>query len=182
MALNDIIKKMDFGSISLGRDIFMMYQNVLKKILIVIGVISGVYYIGKHKSKQIYCKDWQIDKYIDHFQLLNHWLEVKNEGKSVAVYFEEMGYKHIAIYGMAELGNRLCEDLANSSIYIDYGIDRDVCCCIARIAEVYSPEDELPEVDAIVVTPYSVFEEIKNDLEKRIKCPIISLESVVWSV
>lgn len=146
------------------------------------GVALGVYFMRKHKEKLICAANWQIDKYIDHFQLLNHWLEIKNEGKNAAVYFEEMRYKHIAVYGMAELGNRLSEDLADSSICIDYGIDKDVCCCIARIDEVYSPEDELPEVDAIVVTPYAVFEEIKNDLKEKVKCPIISLEDVIWSV
>lgn len=144
---------------------------------------GGVWNIlQKKRKRETLNLQWQIDKYIDYFQLLNHWLEVKNEGKSVAVYFEEMGYKHIAIYGMAELGNRLCEDLANSSICIDYGIDKDVCCCIARIGEVYSPEDELPEVDVIVVTPYSVFEEIKDSLKEKVKCPIISLEDIIWSV
>ena len=29
----------------------------------------------------------------DHFQLLNHWLELKNEGKSITSYFEEKGYQ-----------------------------------------------------------------------------------------
>lgn len=158
--------------------ITMKYKNILLIFSVIGGLLFGIHLI----KKKIWGLQWQIDKYIDHFQLLNHWLEIKNEGKSAAVYFEEMGYKHIAIYGMAELGNRLCEDLANSSICIDYGIDKDVCCCIARIDEVYSPEDELPEVDVIVVTPYSVFEEIKDSLKEKVKCPIISLEDIIWSV
>lgn len=122
------------------------------------------------------------DKLSDHYQLLNHWLEIKNEGKTIASYFEEMGYRHIAVYGMAELGNRLIEELENSSICIDYGIDRDVCCSIGRIAEIYFPEDELPQTDVIIVTPYSAFREIKIMLEERVTCPIVSLEEVVWSV
>ena len=109
-------------------------------------------------------------------------MELKNEGKSVASYFEDMGYSHIAIYGMAELGNRLMEELESSTVQVDYGIDREIACSIARIDEVYYPEDVLPETDVIVVTPYSVFEEIKTLLEKRVKCPVISLEDVVWSV
>ena len=97
-------------------------------------------------------------------------------------YFEEMGYKHIAIYGMAELANRLSEELEATSITIDYGIDWDVSCTSARIDEVYFPEDNLPETDAIIVTPYSSFDSIKAVLEKKVKCPIISLEEVIWSV
>lgn len=83
---------------------------------------------------------------------------------------------------MAELGNRLFEELSGSTVSVDYGIDKDVCCTIARIDAVYSPEDDLPEVDAIVVTPYSSFDSIKGTLEKKIKCPIISLEEIIWSI
>lgn len=124
----------------------------------------------------------RIEVLSDHFQLLNHWLEIKNEGKSVVTYFEEMGYRHIAIYGMAELANRLSEELSESSIHIDYGIDRDICCSIARIDKVYFPDDNLPETDAIIVTPYSSFESIKTILEEKVNCPIISLEEVIWSI
>ena len=118
----------------------------------------------------------------DHFQLLNHWLEIKNEGKSTVCYFEEMGYHHIAIYGMAELAIRLSEDLKGSSISVDYGIDRDVSCSMARSDEVYSPDDNLPETEAVIVTPYAAFEDIKKNLRMKVNCPIISLEEVVWSI
>lgn len=124
----------------------------------------------------------RVDILSDHFQLLNHWLEIKSEGKSTASYFEEMGYYHIAIYGMAELANRLAEDIAGSPIQIAYGIDRDVSCSIARIGEVYFPEDDLPEADAIIVTPYSSYEDIRAVLEKKVKCPVISIEDVIWSI
>ena len=123
------------------------------------------------------------NKLSDNYQLLNHWLEVKNEGKSLAGYFLEMGYSRIAIYGMAELANRLTEDLAGSGVEIVYGIDRDAGCSISRIAEVYSPqEDSLPEVDAVIVTPYYALEAIKKNLSGKVACPVVSIEEVVWSV
>lgn len=123
------------------------------------------------------------NKLSDNYQLLNHWLEAKNEGKSLAGYFLEMGYSRIAIYGMAELANRLTEDLAGSGVEIVYGIDRDAGCSISRIAEVYSPqEDSLPEVDAVIVTPYYALEAIKKDLSGKVDCPVVSIEEVVWSV
>ena len=123
------------------------------------------------------------NKLSDNYQLLNHWLEVKNEGKSLAGYFLERGYSRIAIYGMAELANRLTEDLAGSGVEIVYGIDRDAGCSISRIAEVYSPqEDSLPEVDAVIVTPYYALEAIKKNLSGKVACPVVSIEEVVWSV
>lgn len=124
----------------------------------------------------------RIEVLTDHFQLLNHWLEIRNEGKTVASYFEEMGYRHIAIYGMADLANRLSEELFGTTVSVDYGIDRDVCCSLARIGNVYEPGGDLPETDAVVVTPYASFESIKAMLEKKVTCPIVSLEEVIWSV
>lgn len=160
----------------------MKYSNFSTIFLGIVGFLTTGSLVSHYCRKQLQTFQWHIKRFQDHYWLLNHWLELKNEGKSTASFFEDMGYRHIAVYGMAELGNRLMEDLENSSIQIDYGIDRDISCSITRIDEVYYPEDELPETEVIVVTPYSMFEEIKELLEKKVKCPIISLEEVVWSV
>lgn len=152
-----------------------IFRNI--SVCIVMGGLINLY-----RKRQLQTAQWNVKRFQAHFWLLNHWLEIKNEGKSVASYFEAMGYHRIAVYGMAELGNRLMEDLKGSAIQIDYGIDRDIPCSIAWIDKVYYPEDELPETDAIVVTPYSMFGEIKEQLGRRVGCPIISLEEVVWSV
>lgn len=159
-----------------------MKKKLLTVFLNVISCTLTVYLINHYRKKQLNISVHRIAILQDHYDLLNHWLEIKNEGKSVASYFEDMGYRHIAVYGMAELGNRLIEDLEGSSVCVDYGIDRDVCCSIARMDEVYFPEDDLPRTDAIVVTPYSAFGAIKKQLEGKMNCPIISLEEVVWSV
>ncbi len=142
----------------------------------------GVYWTKSRKEKKIQELQNRIHVLSDHFQLLNHWMELRNERKSVVSYFEEMGYQHIGIYGMAELANRLVEELTDSPVCVDYGIDRDVACTISRMEDVYSLEDELPDTDVIDVTPYASFKEIKEILEEKVSCPIVSLEEVVWSV
>ena len=160
-----------------------MKRNLLSSICL--GIFSCTlvtYFLKRYWTKQLCTLRQTEDKLQDHYWLLNHWLELKNEGKSVANYFKDMGYQHIAIYGMSDLANRLMEDLSGSSICVDYGIDQDICCSITRIDNVYFPEDDLPETDVIVVTPYSALESIKSVLEKKVSCPIISLEDVVWSV
>ena len=160
-----------------------MRLKVLSLVATVIGgLVLGGCLMRKYDKKKEDGLQNRINVLSDHFQLLNHWLEIKGEGKSTANYFEEMGYRHIAVYGMAELAIRLCEDLEGSMISVDYGMDRDISCSMARIREVYSPEDDLPETDVIVVTPYAAFDEIKKVLDKKVTCPIISLENVVWSV
>lgn len=160
----------------------MKYTYFKMSLLCIAGCVVAGSLVSHYSRKQLQTSQWHIKRFQDHYWLLNHWLELKNEGKSTASYFEEMGYCHIAVYGMAELGNRLMEDLEDSPVQMDYGIDRDISCSIARIDEVYYPEDDLPETDIIVVTPYSMFEEIKELLEKKVKCPVVSLEEVVWSV
>lgn len=146
------------------------------------GALAAVYLLEYYRKKEMENQQSRINVLSDHFRLLNHWLEIKHEGKSIASYFEEIGYKHIAVYGMAELSTRLSEELEGSSVTIDYGIDRDISCSMARIKEVYYPEDPLPEVDAVVVTPYSSFKSIKAVLERKLECPIISLEEIIWSM
>lgn len=145
-------------------------------------VAAGVYGQKRQKKERAALISAN-NKLSDNYQLLNHWLEIKNEGKSLAGYFLDMGYRRIAVYGMAELANRLTEDLAGSGIEIVYGIDRDAGCSISRIAEVYSPQESvLPEADVVVVTPYYALEAIKKDLSGKVDCPVVSIEEVVWSV
>lgn len=42
------------------------------------------------------------------------------------------------------------------------------------------PDDTLPDVDAIIVTAFFFFDEIEQELEDKIDCPIISIEDVVY--
>lgn len=158
----------------------------MKKGLPVTVFFACIFCYGKWCMKK---KDTMIEtitqinnKLQDNYFLLNHWMEVKQEGKSAASYFMESGYRQIAVYGMAELANRLAEDLAGSEVVLKYGIDRNVCCTSSRMSEIYSMEDKLPEADVIVVTPFYAFESIKAELEKKVRCPIISIEDVVWGV
>lgn len=122
-----------------------------------------------------------MNKYEQYYKLLNQWLKAKMYGHSAAEYFNDLGYKNIAIYGMADLAQRLIDDLLDSDIKVQYGIDRDAACASAVIDEVYSPDDCLPMVDVIVVTPFIDFYNIKSSLEKY-GVPIISIEEVVWSI
>lgn len=148
----------------------------------ILGTILEVIAVNEVKKKRLAGLRKERDKFSDFYQLGSHWLEIKNLGKSTASYFKEMNYKKIAIYGMGEFANRLSEDLAKSGVEVAYGIDRDVCNAPVRIEAVYTLEDELPMVDAIVVTPFYAMEDIQKALKTKIDCPVISLEEVVWSV
>ena len=165
-----------------GEDNWDMKVRFLSTGVIAGTMTLGIYVMQAWKERQI--RFWQNrnDYLSDQFQLLNHWLEIKSEGKSAAKYFLDRDYHHIAVYGMAELANRLLEDLEGSSVSVDYGIDRDACCSISRMDRIFSPEEELTETELVVVTPFHAFTDIKSKLERKLDCPIISIEEVIWSI
>ena len=135
----------------------------------------------KKKRRQAALKNYG-DKFYEYFQLLNRWMISDYEGKRVADFFHQEKIKRIAVYGMGELANRLTEALEGSGIQILYGIDRDVCCTNARIAEIYYPDDKLPEVDAVVITPFLSADAIKRDLAKTCPYKMISLDHMIYSL
>lgn len=121
------------------------------------------------------------DKFKIYYNTLNQWIKVKNQGKNLGEYLIENNYKRIAIYGMGELGNRLCEELKQSDVEIVYGIDQSAQFAYSDLT-VYSLEDELPEVDAVVVTAVFAFDEIRESIEGKVNGEIISLEDIVFEV
>lgn len=121
------------------------------------------------------------EKHLALFLMMNQWVAVKQEGKNLADYFEKMGYKTIAIYGMSYAGERLVEELKDSNIQIKYGIDKKADTIYSDI-EIVTMEDKLEEVDAVVVTPIFFFDEIEEALSEKMDCPIISLEDILYEV
>ncbi len=82
---------------------------------------------------------------------------------------------------MSYAGERLVEELEGSNIKIRYGIDRKADNIYADI-DIVSPDDSLDEVDAIVVTSITFFDEIEEQLSEKMDCPIISLEDILYEV
>ena len=113
--------------------------------------------------------------------MLNQWLVLKQEGKSLEQYFIENGYKTVAIYGMGEMGNRLYDELKDSSIEVKYAVDQNAASTYSEL-EVFEKEDAFEDVDVMVVTAIFAFDEIEEEIGDKIKFPIISLEDVVYEI
>lgn len=147
-------------------------------------MITGIFmeFLQIRKIFQLYkkiSKEKEISKkHLRLFILLNHWLELKQEGRTILDYFYQNKIKCIAIYGMSYVGERLYEDLKNSDIKIKYIIDRNAKKIYSNL-DLYLPNDTLPEVDAIIVTAISYFDEIKTVLDKNVGYPIVSLEEIL---
>lgn len=121
------------------------------------------------------------DKHLALFWMMNQWVKVKQEGKNLAAYFEQNGYKRIAIYGMSYAGETLLDELRGTDVAVAYGIDKNADTIYADV-EVVTMDDMLESVDAVVVTAITFFEEIEERLSEKMECPIISLEDILYEV
>lgn len=121
------------------------------------------------------------EKHLALFLMMNQWVKVKQEGKNLASYFERNGYKKIAVYGMSYAGATLLNELRNSEISIEYGIDKKADSFYADV-DVVSVNDDLKQVDAVVVTAITFYDEIAEKLSEKLNCPVISLEDILYEV
>lgn len=158
-----------------------MNKGVIGVLSLLAGAAAGAAGTGKVIGKQINVNKQMSDKHLALFLMMNQWVKVKQEGKNLASYFEEEGYKEIAIYGMSYAGETLVEELKGSNIKIKYGIDQKADSIYEEF-DVVSPDDVLEKVDAIVVTSITFFDEIEEKLSEKVDCPIISLEDILYEV
>lgn len=121
------------------------------------------------------------DKHKALFLMMNQWVKVKQEGKSLSEYFVKNGYKRIAVYGMSFAGETLLNELKETEVRVLYGIDKNAEGIYLDL-NVFTLEDSLDEADAIVVTAVFYFDDIKNTLSKKFNCPIISLEDILYEM
>ena len=158
-----------------------MKKNILAVFTTLAGVVAGAAVVKRASGETQNKIQMMSDKHLALFLMMNRWVQVKQEGKSMAAYFERHNYKTIAIYGMSYAGERLLEELKGNGITVDYGIDKDADAICADFDMVF-PDDNLKEVDAVIVTPIFFIDEIEEILSKKLSCPIISLEDILYDM
>lgn len=121
----------------------------------------------------------QSDKLQEFYELLLLWLELKQRGGTLYKFFDEREFKSAAIYGMKELGEALCLELETTGIEVNYLIDKNADV-IYSDKQVYTPEDDLPKTDVIIVTAIHYYEEIVSELSVKAECPVINLTDVIY--
>lgn len=141
------------------------------------GAIAGAEVVKRTKEGL----ESDVNKFKCYYYMLNRWLLLKQENKSLEKYFIDNGYETIAIYGMGELGNRLYEELKDTSIKVKYAIDQNVLSTYSEL-EVKEKDSSLEKVDAMIVTAVYAYDEIREEMSKKIDFPIISLEDVIYEL
>lgn len=157
-----------------------MKKGVVSVLSMFVGGIAGAGVVGKIGYDKTDQMKKMADKHLALFLMMNQWVKVKQEGKTVVSYFEKHGYKKVAIYGMSYVGETLLNELKNSEIELSYGIDRNTG--LYSYIDILTINDPLPEVDVIVVTAITFFDEICELLRDKVSCPIVSMEDILYEI
>lgn len=158
-----------------------MKKGVVGVLSLLVGAAAGAISVEKNARERISDKQKLSDKHLQLYLMMNQWVKVKQDGKNLSTYFEKKGYKKIAIYGMNYVGETLLDELKETATEVAYAIDKKADRIHAEI-EVYTAGDDLASVDAVVVTPITFFDEIEEEMSKKVDCPIISLEDILYEV
>lgn len=108
-----------------------------------------------------------------YYGVLNRWMRLSHQGLTPVKFLECAEMKQIAIYGCGELANRLIEEVGHSEIEIAYLIDRKKKGACYGLP-IYSLEEQLKPVDAVIITPGYIFDKIVKDLQNKMQCPMIT--------
>lgn len=124
-------------------------------------------------------QDKKVERLEGYYDLLNDWLELRQHGKTLEQYFIENDYKEIVIYGFGELGMHLYEELKSSHVNVKYAIDKNCqgAYCGLDITDINQEIDDKAEI--VVVTPTFAFDEIKDSIQDKFICPIVSLKEII---
>ena len=140
-----------------------MKKVMLQLMALFTGIVGGTICTEKVMKKKVDEMRHYADKHLALFLMMNQWVKVKQEGKNLAQYLDKKGYKKIAIYGMSYAGETLLEELKGTEIQIAYGIDKNVENIYSEL-DIFSLDDTYANVDAIVVTAITFFDEVQTML------------------
>ena len=146
---------------------------------VIVGAILGVAIIGKQYEKHCMVISKKADWLSDLSVMQTRWLWLLQNGKTVADYCNNNGYRRVAIYGMSEIGYALLDELKSGGVEIPYCIDRNADSIFAKV-DVKRPDEVPDEADVVIVAVIQYYDSVKNTLEKRVTCPIVSLADIVW--
>lgn len=124
----------------------------------------------------------QIRKQEQLLRIANQMIVESDKGKRIHHKLEERNLTSVVIYGMAEMGERVMEDIfLHSSIKLLYGIDqraKEIKMAIPVYTLEEAAEKEKPE--AVVLTAFAENNSLKKEIEKIMSCEVVTLEELLY--
>lgn len=146
-----------------------------------IGVVLTYKYVANSMQNQVKKAEKIADKHLAIMNLFSVWIQNRDNNLAISSYLLNKNIRSVAIYGMSFVGERLYDELERSEITVGYCIDKNANN-IYKDTLVVTP-DSLPEnieIDAVIVSAFTFYDEIKNELEKKMDVPILSIDDIVY--
>ncbi len=126
--------------------------------------------------------DFLVEKYKSYWKILNRWLSLKEQNRSIAQHLMERGIGTVGIYGFGELGNHLVNELADADVEIVFGLDRKAES-MHKTFPVYLPNAKYPKADVVIVTLVGYeYEKVKQLIQENTDSEVISLEQLIYEI
>lgn len=124
--------------------------------------------------------DEKLAKFRHMYFVLVKWMTINQNDRYITNWFRRNGYSKIAIYGMRELGFLLYDEVVKAGMSVEYIVDKNADNMNIDVeSTLYTPDDELPAADILVITAVHYSEEIKENLKGKVNCAIVSLEDII---
>lgn len=137
-------------------------------------------YENNKKSNYQPCSVEESVKYKKYLGTLDFWMRLREHHLSLDKYFKEKRYMRIAIYGYGVFAKHLIEELKDTQIQVAEVIDQKKNRIICEL-DIVSPEETDISVDAIIVTSFYYFKEIK-EFYKNKEIVVLSIEHIIREV
>ncbi len=145
---------------------------------------------ARERYNSIHDIEDEYDKYIELLQkklmteqrrrlLLSDWIHALIPQNVLAKYLVSCGYNTISIYGFGVYGRLLYDTLEQNSVVIKYAVDKCKQSIKDAPVPIYDLDDDLPQCDAMIVSPVTEYEAILSTLAGKVQCPVLSLSEVV---
>ena len=105
------------------------------------------------------------------------WLLKSQQGLNVAEILQNAGYKTVAIYGYAELGQLLKNEIMTSGLQLLYIMDKRIMP--VQDVAIIKPDEACQKPDVVIVTAVYYFNEIVEELTGLGFNNVISLQELV---
>ncbi len=159
----------------------MKKKDIFSRVMLGVGFGYALFHY-LHLKEILQQERKQIRKQEQLLRMANHMIVEDGKGNRIHQKLEERNLSSVVIYGMAEMGERVMEDiLLHSSIKLLYGIDQRAKE-IKMVIPVYTLEEaaEKDKPEAVILTAFSENDSLKNEIEKTMSCKVITLGELLY--
>lgn len=125
-------------------------------------------------------KEKQIVKFKEYYLMMEAWVELYQKGIQLYHILEEQGIRNVAVYGNGKIGKKVRTALHGTAVTVQYIIDRNAERIVEEVP-VFPVKQNLPFVDAVIVTIPEQYDAICGELNKVCDYPVISIEDMIYA-